>query len=141
MFGAFSSDSRLCVARCLQQYEAVTLKHRKSVPDSLQPLFLSYIKPHKPVTSQRLANWLKEGLGGAGIDISIFKAHSVRGASSTEASEKGVLIDDILRTAVGAPIPPFGDSIIALLKQAIMLRYYSNQECRGQTRVHKDFIL
>ena len=99
MFGAFPSDSRLCVTRCLRQYEAVTLKHRKSGLDNPQPLFLSYIKPHKPVTSQRLANWLKESLGRAGINISIFKAHSVRGASSTAALEKGVLIDDILRTA------------------------------------------
>ena len=29
----------------------------------------------------------------------MFKAHSVRGVSSTAASEKGVLIEDILRTA------------------------------------------
>ena len=33
------------------------------------------------------------------MDTSIFKAHSVRGASSTAAAEKGVLIADILRTA------------------------------------------
>ena len=35
----------------------------------------------------------------AGIDTAIFKAHSVRGASSTAAAEKGVLMADILRTA------------------------------------------
>ena len=65
-------------------------------------LLLSYIKPHKPVTSQCLANWLKEILGKAGIDTSVFKAHSVRGASSTAVSVKGVLIEDILRTADGS---------------------------------------
>ena len=99
-FGAFPNDSRLCVMSCLWQYEAVTLEHRESDPRNPQLLFLSYIKPHKPVTSQRLANWLKEILGKAGIDtgISVFKAHSVRGASSTAASVKGVLIEDILRT-------------------------------------------
>ena len=58
-----------------------------------------HVKPHKPVTSQRLANWLKEILGKAGIDTTVFKAHSVRGASSTAAAEKGVHIEDILRTA------------------------------------------
>ena len=68
------------------------------IQETPQLLFLSYIKPHKPVTSQRLANWLKEILGKAGIDTSVFKAHSVRGASSTAASVKGVLIEDILRT-------------------------------------------
>ena len=38
-------------------------------------------------------------MGNAGVDTAVFKAHSVRGASSTAASEKGVLMEDILRTA------------------------------------------
>ena len=99
MFGAFPEDDRLCVVKCLKHYEAVTMHHRNKEPGSPQPLFLSYIKPHGPVTSQRIAYWLKEILGKAGVDTSTFKAHSVRGASSTAASEKGVLIEDFLRTA------------------------------------------
>ena len=51
------------------------------------------------MTSQHIANWLKDILGKAGIDTSVFKAHSVRGDSSTAASMKGVSIEDILRTA------------------------------------------
>jgi len=98
-FGAYPNDNRLCVMRCLQQYEATTLQHRENSPEISQLLFLSYIKPHKPVTSQRIANWLKDILGKAGIDTSVFKAHSVRGASSTAASMKGVPIEDILCTA------------------------------------------
>ena len=99
MFGAFPEDDRLCVVKCLKHYEAVTTHHRNKEPESPQPLFLSYIKPHGPVTSQRIAHWLKEILGKAGVDTSTFKAHSVRGASSTAASEKEVLIEDIFRTA------------------------------------------
>ena len=99
MFGAFPSDSRLCVMKCLRQYEMDTRTYRKNDPASPQPLFLLYVEPHKPVTSQRLANWLKEILGKAGIDTTVFKAHSVRGASSTAAAEKGVHIEDILHTA------------------------------------------
>jgi len=38
---------------------------------------------------------LKDILGRAGVDIIIFKAHSVRGVSSIAASEKGVHIEDI----------------------------------------------
>ena len=34
-----------------------------------------------------------------GIDTTSFKAHSVRGASSTPAVEKGVMISDILQKA------------------------------------------
>jgi len=99
MFGAFPDDDRLCVVRCLRQYESATQPYRRKEAGIPRPLFLSYIKPHKPVTAQRLAHWVKEILGKVGVDTSVFKAHSVRGASSTAASEKGVLIEDILRTA------------------------------------------
>jgi len=71
-----------------------------SIEKAIQELlFLSYVKPHKPITSQCLANRLKEILGKTGIDTSVYKAHSVRGASSTAAAAKGVLIEDILHTA------------------------------------------
>ena len=99
LFGAFPDYSRLCVMKCLRHYEDVTAQYRKKDPSIPQPLFLSYIKLHGPVTSQRIANWLKEILKKAGVDTSIFKAHSVRGASSTAALRKGVLIEDILRAA------------------------------------------
>jgi len=38
-------------------------------------------------------------LAEAGIDTDTFKAHSVRGASSSAALRKGVHISDILQTA------------------------------------------
>ena len=41
------------------------------------PLFLTTIRPHNLVSSSTIAQWLKGLLGKAGIDISIFKAHSV----------------------------------------------------------------
>jgi len=31
-FGAFPDDSRVCIMRCLQQHEAVTLEHRETSP-------------------------------------------------------------------------------------------------------------
>ena len=56
-----------------------------------QPLFISYIKPHKPVTLQRIAHRIKDLLGQAGVDTSVFKAHSVQGAAATAALNKGVV--------------------------------------------------
>ena len=41
MFGAFPSDSRLCVMKRLRQYETETLIHRKNDMSSSQPLFIS----------------------------------------------------------------------------------------------------
>ena len=90
LLGAFPDGSHLCVMKCLRHYEDVTAhwaQYRKKDPSIPQPLFLSYIKPHLPVTLQRIANWLKEI---PGVDTSSFKAHSVRGASSIAALKKVV---------------------------------------------------
>ena len=84
--------------KCLHHYEKVTSEFRPEGSDN-QPLFLSYTKPHKPVTSQRIAHWIKDLLADAGVDTMVFKAHSVRGASTSAAMAKGVSISDILQTA------------------------------------------
>jgi site-specific recombinase XerD len=62
-------------------------------------LFLSFIRPHKPVTSSTLARWIKNILQLAGIDTSIFTAHLVRGVSTSEAFNQGVSIPEILSMA------------------------------------------
>ena len=96
-FGAFPGDQKLCVVHCLRQYEKATQEFR--APDGEKnPLFVSYTRPHKPVTSQRLAHWIKDLLGEAGVDKS-FGAHSVRGASTSAALNRGVPLSDILNTA------------------------------------------
>ena len=97
-FGAFPDNTHLCVVKCLQQYESVTLQHRPKEQEP-NPLFLSYIRPHKPITSQRIAHWIKNLLEEAGVDTNVFKAHSVHGASATAALNKGVSLSDILSTA------------------------------------------
>ena len=54
--------------------------------------YFSYVEPCKPVITQCLAHCIKE----AGIDIGVFKAHSVRGASASAAVNKGAHISNIL---------------------------------------------
>ena len=98
-FASFPEDSRLCVVHCLKQYETLTEGYRRVDPGKPAPLFVSYVKPHKPVTSQRLAHWVKDLLKEAGVDTGIFKAHSTRGASTSAALTKGLHIKDILDTA------------------------------------------
>jgi len=98
-FTSFSEDDNLCVVQCLKHYESRTESFRVVSPDQASPLFLSHIQPHKPVTAQRLAHWIKDLLKAAGIDTKVFKAHSVRGASTSAAMDKGVPLSDILSTA------------------------------------------
>ena len=46
-----------------------------------------------------LSRWLKDVISRAGNNKSIFKAHSVRGASASAAYERGVSLQDILYLA------------------------------------------
>ena len=54
------------------------------------------IKPHLLVTSSTIARWLKEVIRDAGIDTNIFKAHSVRAASTSAAAMLGISTNEIL---------------------------------------------
>ena len=78
----------------------------ETLPQKTEPLrgnfsqlLVSFIKPHLPVSLSTIARWLKETMTAAGIDTTVFKAHSVRGASSSTAANKGVTTDEILEAA------------------------------------------
>ena len=58
------------------------------------PLILSFVKPHKPVTKESLARWVKSFLVISGFMG--FTAHSTRGAAASKAKERGVSLEDIL---------------------------------------------
>ncbi|KAK2551172.1 hypothetical protein P5673_027932 [Acropora cervicornis] len=62
-------------------------------------LFISFVKPHRAVSPATISRWIKTVLSDAGIDISIFKAHSVRGAATSAAYNKGVPVENILKLA------------------------------------------
>ena len=60
---------------------------------------MSFIRPHKAVTSSSIARELKTILEEAGIDTSIFGAHSTRGASASAAAKAGITIGNFLKAA------------------------------------------
>ena len=65
--------------------------------DPLTHLFISYTKPHLPVTSGTIAKWIKTVLHDCGIKG--YGAHSTRSASSSAASDAGLNIEDIMKAA------------------------------------------
>jgi len=73
-FPSFVEDLIICPMPTLKTYEERT----ESFVSRFQ-CFLSFIG-HAPVTSSTIARWLKSFMEEAGIDISNFKTHSVRGA-------------------------------------------------------------
>ena len=72
------------------------LEKTKDLRGDETQFFLSYIKPHKALKSCTIANWLKSLMEMAGIDISIFKPHSTRGASTSKANKYSPSIDQII---------------------------------------------
>ena len=72
-FPSFPHDSGLCPVQTLKVYEDRTAPYRGGE----QKLFLALIKPYRAVTSSTKARWLKSLLEAAGIDTSVFTAHSV----------------------------------------------------------------
>ena len=85
------------MVECLKYYEEKTRELRQPRSEE-KPLFLTYVRPHKPVTPQRPAHWVKDLLTKAGVDES-FKANSVRRVSTSAAMARGVSLADILSTA------------------------------------------
>ena len=51
------------------------------------------------MVSSTIARWLKSILTSAGVDTSIFFAHSIRGAAATAASMAGITTQQVLATA------------------------------------------
>lgn len=94
-FPVFDENKAVCPVETLRAYEERT----KPIRGTETKLFISIIKPHKSVSSSTVARWLKKLLEEAGVDIGTFSAHSVRGASSSTASNMGVTTNDILEAA------------------------------------------
>ncbi|XP_063312459.1 integrase/recombinase xerD homolog [Pelobates fuscus] len=95
-YPALPDNPNLCPVLCLKEYEHRTASLR---PGQIHPLFISFKRPHLPVSTATLARWIKWLLSMAGIDTSIFSAHSVRGAMASKASMLGCKLEDILRAA------------------------------------------
>ena len=98
-FPKFPHNPRLCPVQTLQAYERRTKELRGESTDGQQRLFLATVKPHKAVAPTTIARWLRMVLDKAGIDSSIFEAHSMRGASTSAAARAGITTADIMKAA------------------------------------------
>ena len=94
-FPRFTENARLCPVRSLTLY----IERTEQLRGTNQQLFIAIIKPHLPVTSSTVARWLKKVISDSGINTDIFKAHSVRVAATSAASNQGVTTDEILKAA------------------------------------------
>ncbi len=100
-FEAFPENHKLSVYHCLDEYRERTKSVREIIKeaDEKQRLILSFKKPFKAVKSATLARYVKEFLGMAGIDITVFTTHSTRSASSSKMNNLGLSLKDISKAA------------------------------------------
>ena len=86
------SDKKLCVLYTLHEYIDRTREKRKC-----DQLLVSY-KTYKRISTSIIARWIIDVMGTTGIDITLFKAHSIRSASSSIAFRSGASLADVLKT-------------------------------------------
>lgn len=95
-FSEFTQDRSLCVITVLKEYLTRTKPCRKSRPY----LFLSHRKPFDCVTKGTISSWIRTIMAiMAGLDVRAFKAHSVRGASTSKLASLNIPVDLIMRKA------------------------------------------
>ena len=118
-FSEYEHNEDLDVIKSLRKCLKVTNKFR-IIGKQKQQLFLSWVKPHYPVVPSTIARWLKTVMEKAGIDTDKYKAHSVRGASTSKASKLGLSAAQIMQRANWA-------------KARTFYRFY-NRECKKKKK-------
>ena len=95
-FTAYTTDRRLCFCETLKVYIERTAQFRAGVDQMKGPLFLSFVRPHKPVTRDTIARWIRIVLHRSGVDTRLYSASSVRHAAASRAKVMAVPIAHIL---------------------------------------------
>ena len=94
VFRGYAPDRRLCVITVLKAYLERTLVVRGKE----KQLLLTYGRPVHAASRASIRRWATEILVAAGIDMTVFTAHSTRSASTSKAAAS-VPLTTILRTA------------------------------------------
>lgn len=86
---------KLDVRKCILAYMDKTNNMREEESKFL----ISFVKPHKAVKPCTIAGWIKNLLTEAGINTSVFKPHSTRGACTSKANKLGLSVQQIMQKA------------------------------------------
>jgi hypothetical protein len=75
------------------------LDKTNNIRDGEPRLLIRFVKPHKAVKPCTVAGWIKNLLTETGVNTSVFKPHSTRGASTSKANKLGLSIQQIMQKA------------------------------------------
>ena len=94
-FTSYPAAPCICVVTALRTYLPCT----KSQRGDNKQLFISYLKPFKPVSRSTISRWIKVVMRKSGINVKMFHPHSTRVAATPKANASLVPLDQILATA------------------------------------------
>lgn len=92
---AYPADQSLCVFTHMKEY----LRRTQPLRGTETKLFLSHKKPHHPVSKDTISRWIRSVMADAGVDVSTFKPHSTRSASTSKVKKASVSVKEIMDTA------------------------------------------
>lgn len=94
----FKENLNICPATTLLFYLDATKYIRINNCDC-DKLILTFKKPCHPASSASISRWIKQTLSVSGIDVTKYSAHSTRHAATSKASDAGVNIEIIRKSA------------------------------------------
>ena len=97
-FRAFTKDTSLCVCDTLKVYIART-EQLRPVGQVDGQLLISFVKPHKPVSKDTIARWIRTMLLLSGVNTEKYTAGSVRSAATSKAKAMAVPVAHIMAKA------------------------------------------
>jgi len=91
----YSPDPTISQYSCLKEYIHCT----QILRGTETMLFISYVKPYKPVSRDTISRWTTATLKTCGIDTTTFSAHITRAAYTCKVCAKAVPIHKIMAKA------------------------------------------
>ena len=90
------NEPKLCVVTLLHSY----LFKTKDIRGGADALFLSINRPHHPVSVDTIRRWVLEVMSKAGVNTSVYKAHSSRSAATSAAMRKKVSLKAVMKAGL-----------------------------------------
>ena len=83
----------VCVVDAIKEY----IRRTESLRGEARELIVSFRKPHHPVSRDTISRWVIQVMDQAGIDTSVYKLHSTRGASTSAGAAMGLSSNVLLK--------------------------------------------
>ena len=95
IFLSYPNDKNLCIVSLLLEY----IKRTSALRGENKQLLISFIRPHKPISTETTSHWVKSFMTAAGIDTSQYKGHTTRAASTSYLASKHFDLKNIMLAA------------------------------------------